>query len=90
MKAHFYQWKSTSRFRIGEPVETFAKTTTDDMGRLSIDIIVDTGVFDQSHNYDLDVYANANDNYIPGNYVSFSSYQESFSNILLTKLKKQS
>lgn len=88
VQAHFYQWKSTCYFCFGEPVETFAKTKTDIFGNFDIDIIVDAGVFDQSHHYLLNVYANDNDNYFLGNHVSFLNYNESFSNIILTKYKK--
>ena len=88
VKAHFYQWKSTCFICFGEPVETFATTITDNLGRFSFDIIVDTGVFDQSHHYSLDVYANTNENYISGNSKSFSHYNENFSNITLNKYKK--
>ena len=88
VKAHFYQWKSTCFICFGEPVETFATTITDNLGRFSFDIIVDTGVFDQSHHYSLDVYANTNENYISGNSKSFSHYKENFSNITFTKYQK--
>ncbi len=88
VKAHFYQWKSNCFFCFGEPVETFGKTTTDDQGRFKIAIVVDTGVFIAGYHYALDVYANANDNYILGNQVSFNDYHENFQNITLTKYKK--
>ena len=88
VKAHFYQWKSSCFICFGEPVETFARTTTDNLGRFNFDIIVDTGVFDQSHHYSLDVYANTNENYISGDSKSFSHYNENFSNITLTKYQK--
>jgi hypothetical protein len=88
VNAHFYQWKRTCFYCFGEPVETFAKTTTDDLGRFNFDIIVDADIFDQSHNYILNVYANTNDNYFSGRYASFDKYEESFSNIVLTKYKK--
>ncbi len=88
VKAHFYQWKSTCFYCFGEPVETFAITTTDDLGRFNFEIIVDAGIFDENHHYTLDVYANANDTYLLGNQVSFSKYEERFLNIVLTKYKK--
>ena len=88
VKAHFYQWKSTCFICFGEPVETFAKTTTDNLGRFNINIIVDTSVFDQSHHYSFDVYSNTHENYISGNPKSFSHYKEDFSNIILTKYQK--
>lgn len=88
VKAHFYQWKSTCFICFGEPVETFAKTRTDNSGRFNVDIIVDTGVFDQNHHYSLDLCANTNENYISGNSKLFSHYNENFSNITLTKYQK--
>ncbi len=86
--AHFYQRKRTCFYCFGEPVETFAKTTTDDLGRFNFEIIVDADIFDQSHNYTLNVYANTNDNYFSGRYASFDKYEERFSNIILNKYKK--
>jgi hypothetical protein len=88
VKAHFYQWKSTCFICFGVPVETFAETRTDNFGAFNFGIIVDANIFDQSHHYALDVYAYVDDNYILGNDISFNSYQESFSNIILTKYKK--
>ncbi len=88
VKAHFYQSKACLFFCFGEPVETFAQTITDDQGRFNVDIIVDTGVFDGAHSYRLNIYANASDNYILGNGISFIHYNENFSNITLTKYKK--
>lgn len=88
VRAHFYQWKSTCFICFGEPVETFAKTQTDYLGRFNVDIIVDTGVFDQMHHYSLIVYANTYENYISGNSKSFSHYNDNFSNITLTKYQK--
>ncbi len=88
VKAHFYQWKSTCFICFGEPVETFAKTITDNSGRFNFEIIVDTGVFNYTGHYDLDVYANTGENYISGNPISFSNYKEHFTNITLTKYQK--
>ena len=71
VNAHFYQWKSTCFICFGVPVETFAKTTTDDLGTFNFDITVDADIFDGNHHYSLNVYANTSNSYISGNYASF-------------------
>ncbi len=88
VNAHFYQWKKTCFYCFDEPVETFAKTTTDDFGRFDFGIIVDSEIFKEGKHYSLSVSANTNNYYISGNYVSFDKYEEQFSNIVLKKYKK--
>lgn len=88
IKAHFYQWKSTCFICLGEPVETFANTISDDLGNFNFNIIVDTGVFNESHHYKLAVHANGVENYLSGSAKYLNKYQDNFSNLLLTKYKK--
>jgi hypothetical protein len=88
VKASFSQFKSNCFICFGIPIETNATTTTDNIGRFSFDIIVDTIALNGNYHYSLNVYAIANDLYIPGNNKTFYNYPDSFSNIILTKYKK--
>ena len=88
IKAHFYQYKSTCYFCFGTPVETFAKTITDNLGRFSFDIIVDTVALNGSYHYAISVYAAVNYFYLAGNNKTFYNYPNNFSNIILSKFKK--
>lgn len=88
VKAHFYQWKSTCIFCLGDPIETFATTYTDNGGFFKFKIVIDPNLLDQNHHYELNIYAATPNNYLSGNTKTFDKYRESFSNLILTKYQK--
>jgi hypothetical protein len=88
VKAHFYEWKSSCFFCFGKPLETFASTTTDNLGRFNFDIKIDTGIFKYGNHYALDVYTDLNNDYIRGNNISYNSFGEISQNIILSKYSK--
>ncbi len=88
VKAHFYQYKSNCFICIGTPVETTAKTKTDNLGNFKMSIIVDTNLLNGNYHYIVDVYAAVNADYIEGNDSSFYNFAENITNITLRKYKK--
>ena len=88
IKAHFYQYKSNCFICFGKPVETFANTITDNLGRFTFEIIVDTLAFNGIDHYILEVNAGANNEYILGDEIFFYNSNNNFSNIILKKYRK--
>ena len=88
IKAHFYQYKSSCFICFGTPMESFAKTITDNSGRFSFEILVDTLAFNGRDHYILLINTAENAQYILGEEKRFYSLNNDFSNIMLTKYKK--